>query len=246
MPGLLLRAVFGLYASLAFLVIVLLLLCPVLIAAPILPLRRTIGRWAVRAWLLSIGVRFQVQGRQNLPSGPCVVVCNHASYVDGIVLTAALPSRFSFLVQHRARSWPYVGLVIRRMGVRFVNRESPRQAACAVLGLIRGARRGDSFAIFPEGTFRRAPGLQPFHTGAFLVGAKAGVPIVPVAMRGTRTLLADGAPWPSWSSVEIEILTPLESRETHRAAARDMQDLAHRQIEQHCGEAGASGTGRSP
>lgn len=231
-----LRVIYGLYATAAFVVVILLLFCPVLIVMPWLPLRRFIGRWAVRSWLLSIGVGFRVHGLERLPRGPCVVVCNHASYVDGIVLTAALPERFTFLVQHRAASWPYVGLIIRRMGVRFVNRELPRPAARATLRLIRDARNGGSLAIFPEGSFRREPGLMPFYTGAFFIAAKASIPVVSVAMRGTRTLLHDGAPWPSWSSVEIEVLEPLQPQGASRAEAERLQRRACDCIEKHSGE----------
>lgn len=231
-----LRTVYGLYASFAFAVVILLLFCPVLISMPWLPLRRFVGRWAVRSWLLSMGAGFRVRGLDRLPPGPCVVVCNHASYVDGIVLTAALPERFTFLVQHRAAAWPYVGLIIRRMGVRFVNREQPRSAARATLGLIREARHGGSLAIFPEGTFRRQPGLMPFFTGAFLIAAKAGIPVVPVAMRGTRRLLAEAAPWPSWSTVEIDVLEPIQPQGASRDEAERLRQRAFECINRHCGE----------
>jgi 1-acyl-sn-glycerol-3-phosphate acyltransferase len=158
--------IYGAYAITAFVVVVLMLFCPLLIIAPTLRLRRVIGRVAVRTWLAAIFVPFRVRGLRNLPPEPCIALCNHASYVDGILFTAALPSRFTFLVQHRAADWPYVGLIIRRMGVTFVNRESAAPAARAVLGLIRHARNGGSLAIFPEGTFRQEPGLMPFFRGA--------------------------------------------------------------------------------
>jgi len=187
------KAAYGLYALTAFVILILVLFCPLLITVPWLPVRRFIGRWAVRSWLFSIGVKFRIAGFERLPTEPCIVVCNHASYVDGIVLTAALPERFTFLVQHRAEQWPYVGLIIRRMGVRFVNREYPRAAAHATLALIREARNGGSLAIFPEGTFQMDPRLLPFYSGAFMIAAKTGLPVVPVIMRGTRRFFHDGA-----------------------------------------------------
>ena len=237
MTGHALRAVYGMYSLAAFVIVILLLFCPLLIAAPWLPARRFIGRWAVRSWLFSIGVSFRVRGLEKLPAGPCIVVCNHASYVDGIVLTAALPERFTFLVQHRAEQWPYVGLIIRRMGVRFVNRENPRAAARATLGLIRGARSGESFAIFPEGTFEKDPGLLPFQLGAFLVAAKTSRPVVPAAMRGTRRLLHDGARWPSWSAIEIELFDPVYAAGTHRSDAVTLRNSVASLVSAHCQEA---------
>lgn len=231
-----LKAIYGVYALTAFVVVVLLLFCPILIVTPWLSVRRFIGRWAVRSWLFSVGVSFRVRDIERLPDGPCVVVCNHASYVDGIVLTAALPERFTFLVQHRAEQWPYVGLIILRMGVRFVNRESPRAAASAALGLMREARKGGSLAIFPEGSFQKEPGLMPFYSGAFLIAAKTGLPLVPVVMRGTRTFFHDGARWPSWSSVEIEFFEPEYAAGVQRKDAEALKTRAFQVIEVNVGE----------
>jgi len=90
----------------------------------------------VRTWLALSFIPFRVRGLENLPPGPCIAVCNHASYLDGLIATAALPSRFTFLVQHAAADWPYVGLIIRRMKVSFVNRGSVRAAAQATRELI--------------------------------------------------------------------------------------------------------------
>ncbi len=231
-----LKTLYGLYTVAAFVIVILLVFCPVLIVVPWLPARRFIGRWAVRVWLLSIGVRFRVHGLEKVPAGPCVVVCNHASYVDGIALTAALPERFTFLVQHRAEHWPYIGLIIRRMAVCFVNRESPRSAARAALGLIREANRGGSLAVFPEGTFQKDPGLQPFYTGAFLIAVKSGCPVVPAVMRGTRALLHDGASWPSWSAIEIELFEPMYAAGPQRCDAEQLKSDIYRLINAHCGE----------
>ena len=218
-----LATAYGLYALAAFIIVVLLLFCPLLIVAPSLRLRREIGRLTVRAWLVVCGVRLRVRGLESLPGGPAVVVCNHASYVDGIVLTAALPARFTFLVQHKTEGWPYVGTIITRMGVRYVIRESPRAAARAALGLIRAGRRGESLAIFPEGSFERPPGLRPFFRGAFLVAARAKLPVVPVVMLGTRQFFADGERWPSWSTIDIRLFDPVPPSGHDRAAVAVLQ-----------------------
>lgn len=230
------RAAYGLYACVAFVAVILVMFCPALIAAPWLPLRRFIGRLAVRTWLLTIGVRFSVRGLDHLPEGPCVVVSNHASYVDGIVLTAALPMRFTFLVQRKIRDWPYVGLIIHRMGSRFVDRENPRAAAAATLGLIGLVEAGGSLAIFPEGTFVAEPGLMPFHEGAFFIAAKTNVPVVPVIMRGTRRFFRDGARWPSWSTIELEVFEPMSAEGRTRDQARALLQQAFRRIDMALGE----------
>lgn len=232
-----LATLYGCYAAAAFVVVVFVLFCPVLIVAPTLRWRRAIGRACVRAWLYASFIPFRVRGREHLPQGPCVAVCNHASYLDGILLTAALPARFTFLVQHGAADWPYIGLIVRRMGVLFVNREAPRAAAQATRALIERLRAGESLAIFPEGTFRAAPVLLPFRSGAFLVAARAGVPVVPVALRGTRRLFGEGQRLFRHSRVDIEILPPLNPEGGHREAAERLRAAARNAILARCGEA---------
>jgi 1-acyl-sn-glycerol-3-phosphate acyltransferase len=237
-----LATLYGCYAAAAFVVVVFVLFCPVLIVAPTLRLRREIGRACVRAWLAASFIPFRVRGREHLPAGPCVVVCNHASYLDGILLTAALPARFTFLVQHGAADWLYIGLIVRRMGVHFVNRQAPRAAARATRALIERLDAGESLAIFPEGTFRAAPELLPFRSGAFLVAAHAGVPVVPVALRGTRRLFGEGQRLFRHSRVEVEILPALRADGAHREAVERLLESSRAAILARCGESdGAAG-----
>lgn len=200
---------YGLCAALVFGAIVFLLVCPLIVVAPTLSLRRAIGRAGVRVALSAIGVPMRVRGLQHLPAGPCIAVSNHASYLDGVVLTSALPSRFTFVVQDGAADWPYVGLVIHRMGVSFINRSLAREAAAQTRALLRRVEEGESLAIFAEGTFNPEPGLLAFKKGAFLLAARAQVPVVPVAIRGTRRLYGDGHWLPRWSRVTVEILPAL-------------------------------------
>lgn len=229
--------IYGGYAVLAFVVVVLLLFCPLLIVAPTLRLRRRIGRLTVRAWLLAMGVSFRVKGLEHLPATPCVVLCNHASYVDGIVLTSALPENFTFLVQHEAKHWPYVGLIIRRMGVAFVNRHAVMPAALSVRQMIRDVEAGASVAIFPEGSFRKDPGLLRFFGGAFTIATKTGVPVVPAVMRGSRRLLCDGETLPRPSAIEIEFFAPIGATGSGREDAAALCAEARAVMLRHCGEA---------
>ncbi|MDP3295248.1 MAG: lysophospholipid acyltransferase family protein [Nevskia sp.] len=215
----LLRKLHGFYSTLMFVVVVLLLFCPLLIAAPTLPLRRAIGRFSVRAWLALSFIPFRVRGLDHLPAEPTLVICNHASYLDGLLLTAALPARFTFLVQHGAADWPYVGLAIRRMGCSFVNRSSPRVAAKATKALIDRIKAGESFAIFPEGTFRAEPLMLKFQSGAFVIAARAAAKVAPVVIRGSRAVLGEGAKRVSWAAIEIECFPALEASDDSRAAA---------------------------
>lgn len=217
------RTLYGVCAALGFALLIL-PLCLLIIAGPTLAIRRAIGRIGVRLATALIGCPIRVQGLEHVPPGPCVCVANHASYLDGLVLTAALPARFSFLVQHGAAGWPLVGWTIARMGVSFVNRGSPREAAAATRELIRRIRGGESFTIFAEGTFRREPGLLPFQTGAFAIASRAQVPVLPAVIRGTRTIFPEGARLPRRQRIDIELLPAIHAEGSDRQAASQLRD----------------------
>jgi 1-acyl-sn-glycerol-3-phosphate acyltransferase len=232
-----------LYAPLAALILVALLLpvCCLVIIGPTLAFRRATGRYGVRLMMAAIGVPMRVRGTENLPAGANIVVCNHASYLDGIVMTAALPGRYSFVVQDGAARWPLVGRCLRRMGVVFVNRSEARAGARTTRELMRRLRSGEALTIFAEGTFEAADGLLPFKTGAFLMAARCGVPAVPAAIRGSRRLYGGGRRLPRWSRLDIEIGAPIAPTGTDRDAALQLRDAARREVLRLSGEIDRAG-----
>ena len=230
-----LELAYGAYAALAlgFAIVVMI---PFVLLMPTLALRRACGRFGVRFALSLALVPVRVRGLEHLPAGPCLVVSNHASYLDGPLMTMALPSRFTFVVQHGAAGWPVFGRIIRAMGVTFVNRTEARAGASQTRGLIRRLQNGDSLTVFAEGTFEDAPGLLPFRRGAFLMAVHAGVPVVPAAIRGTRRLLGGGRMRLLWNPVDIEFFAPLAPAGDHRHAADQLRDAARSVVLAHCGE----------
>ena len=210
--------------------------CLLVIVAPGLGLRRAIGRGGMRLALLCMGVPLRVRGLEHLPSGPCIAIANHASYLDGLILTAALPAHFTFVVQDGAASWPLIGATIRRMGATFVNRSAAREGARQTRALIREVQNGTSLAIFAEGTFKAEPGLLPFKNGAFMMAVRACVPCVPIGMRGTRTLWGGHNRLPHWHPVCIQVLPAIMPAGTHKDAEIELRDAVRAQILVLCGE----------
>lgn len=223
---------YAVLATIVFAIAIFCVVCPLVILGPTLAIRRFFGRHGVRCSLALIGVPMRVRGLEHVPVGPCVAVSNHASYVDGIVLTAALPTHFTFVVQDGAADWPYVGLVIRRMGGSFVNRGAARQGAAQTRNLIRRASEGESLAIFAEGGFDPDPGLLPFKKGAFLIASRAGVPVLPVGIRGTRRFFGGGRKLPRWSHIEIELCPPIPASDD----ADSLLQAARIAVARVCGE----------
>lgn len=212
-----------------------LLVCVLVIIGPTLAIRRETGRIGVRLMLASIGIPLFVRGSQHLPPGANLVVANHASYLDGLVLTAALPRRYSFVVQDGAASWPVVGLTLRRMGVLFVNRGSARSSAQLTRLMIRRLHHGEPLAVFAEGTFKAEPGLLPFKNGAFLMAARTQSAIVPTGIRNTRTVFGGGRYSLRWAPVIVEFAPAL--RASGEDAAQTLRQQTRAAVLTLCGEA---------
>ncbi len=171
-----------------------------------------VGGEAIRLLLRLCGLSLEVRGLDQLPAGPCVLVVNHASYVDGLLLVAALPRPFAFVAKRELRGSGLLRLPLQRLGTEFVERFDVERSVADATRLADAVASGRSLAYFPEGTFAAQPDLLPFHLGAFLAAAQAGVPVLPVALRGSRTLLPGGCWWPRPARLEIEVCTPVPPR----------------------------------
>jgi 1-acyl-sn-glycerol-3-phosphate acyltransferase len=231
-----LRFAYGLYAIGAFL---LLALCTLLatLCLPGVQRRRAAARAGARAFLWAAGMPLTVRCLERLPAGQCVVVSNHASYIDGVVFTAALPPRFGFVIKREMNSVPLAGLLLRRLGSEFVERFNRNRGAADARRVLRNAVSGNSLVFFPEGTFPQRPGLLKFHTGAFLTAARAGCPVVPALVKGTRVTLAPGGALPRPGRIVVEILPAVTvDADTTEVAASQLRDRARESILRELGE----------
>lgn len=203
-----LRIAYGLYVWLVFLVIA---FCTTLVALflPGLERRRRVARAMARAVLRLAGMTIVVKWPERIPDGQCVIVANHASYLDGLVMTAALPPRFAFVIKREMSRVPLAGLLLRRLGSQFVERFNSKRSAADARRMVRTAVDGHSLVFFPEGTFSQRPGLLKFHAGAFATAARAGCPVVPVVVRGTRSALPPKGRLPRAAQIEVQFLPAL-------------------------------------
>ncbi len=206
----------------------------------LLPRRR--WRWAFAHRVARVvaplaGISIRVQGRDQLPpEGPCVLVANHASYLDSLVLTAALPRGFRYIAKAELRERSLVRPLLERLGVFFVQRFDPLQASRDTEPAFRAVDAGDSLAFFPEGTFRPAAGLDVFHMGAFVTAVRTRTPVVPVALRGTRELLR-GSQWlPRPGRISVVVGPSIAPAGDDWSEAVRLRDAARAFILEHCGE----------
>ncbi len=230
------RFAYGVYAIAAFLVLAACALLATLLL-PAVQRRRAAARAFARAFLWVAGMPLTVKSLERLPQGQCVVVSNHASYIDGIVFTAALPPRFAFVIKREMSDVPLAGLLLRRLGSEFVERFNRQRGAADARRVLRNAAGGNSLVFFPEGTFTRVPGLLKFHSGAFLAAARAECPVVPATVTGTRVALPPRGGLPRPGRIVVEILPPVHATTaSSETRAVELRDRAREAILKELGE----------
>ncbi|HLX06560.1 MAG TPA: AMP-binding protein [Thermoanaerobaculia bacterium] len=198
---------------------------------PGLARRRRLARAAARGMFHCAGLPLRAGGLEQLaaraagtPGTGCLVAVNHASYLDGIALTAMLPPEFAFVAKRELDDSFLTRVMMRRLGTLLVERFDPAQSAGEVPKAAAALAGGESLVIFPEGTFRRAPGLRPFRLGGFLAAAQAGAAVFPAALHGTRQVFRDDAAIFRRGQVELEVLPPISPDGDDWPAALRLRD----------------------
>lgn len=216
-----------------------LVMLPGLPLVAILPGKRAragLARGGSRLMFALSGIPLRVTGRDHLPDRPCVYVANHASYIDSPVLRAALPGHLIFVAKRELRDNPLISLMIDRIGGEYLERFDHRRSLEDLARTEARAVAGESVAFFAEGTFTSAEGLRPFRIGAFMVAVRTGLPVVPVAIRGTRPILRGHSFSPRPGRVEVRIGAPVQPEGDDWEAALDLRDRARAWIVDNCGE----------
>ncbi len=242
MAGSLKASAFALYSWSAFVLLVLF----AWLGTVLLPGDRL--RWKAAgsiARLLAIVTRtpLSITGIENLEHlpGACVIVVNHTSYLDSFVMAAVIPHPFRPVVKAEFTGRMLTRLPLEKLRAEFVERFDTGKSVENTGRLVTDLEGGERLLFFPEGTFTRIPGLQPFYLGAFKAAADAGVPVIPVAIRGTRSILRDGSWFPRHGAVTVTVGEAIEpaagsgqEKSWERAVAlrRDARSF----ILRHCGE----------
>jgi 1-acyl-sn-glycerol-3-phosphate acyltransferase len=219
----------------------------ILVVAAIAPGRTTwrVGQGFSRLFLRLCAIPLAVRGLENVPArGPYVVAANHTSYLDGAVLLAILPwEKSAFVAKSELRDNVITRIFLRGLGAQFVERFDVQKSAEHADELAGAAREGTTLIVFPEGTLLRHTGLLPFRTGAFQTAAQAQIPVVPVALRGVRSVLRDGTWYLRRAPVSVTISAPVAPEGADWNAAVRLRDRVRGEILKHCGEPDLAATG---
>ena len=180
-------------------------------------------RWA-RALLWAAKVKVEMQGLENLyVDRPQIIVSNHQSWFDVFVLAAHLPVRYRFVAKQELAKIPVFGSAWRSCGHVSVDRGNKEAAVEALDQAWREVREESlTMILFAEGTRSRDGRLQPFKKGAFVLAVQGQVPIVPIAVVGTREIMAKGATRVRSGTVTVRIGTPIP---TEGSTIRDRNRL---------------------
>ena len=126
-----------------------------------------------------LGVRVAVSGRMT--ETPCLVVCNHISWLDILVLGSLLP--IVFLSKAEVGRWPAVARLAHAGGTLFIERGRAGAARNSIMEIRRALDRQQSVAVFPEGTTSWGDSVRAFHPRLFAAAIESGRPVQPVALR---------------------------------------------------------------
>lgn len=187
------------------------------------------------------GISLTVRGIDRLPPESFVAVANHASYLDSFALAAVLPDRVAFVAGEVFATQRLVGMVLRRIGAQFVTRDHTTEVRAQLAGFAKLVEAGTPLVFFPEGGLAATVGLRRFHHGAFVVATDAGVPVVPVAIRGTRRLVAPGSRRLRRGPVTVIVGDPIEPVGSGWQAAVELGNQARRVIAEQCLEPDIAG-----
>jgi 1-acyl-sn-glycerol-3-phosphate acyltransferase len=231
---------YGIFAGMAFTAVTIPTIC-LMVIIPGETNRRRLARGAASLVLRLAGTGPLVSGLENLPAGACVVAANHASYLDGIILTAVLPPRFTFVIKREMTEVPFAHFLLRRLGSEFVERTNRNRGATDIRRILQKAKHQRSLAFFPEGTFRPEPGLRRFHNGAFAAAKRGDLPVVPVIIRGSRQVLPADRVLPIRSRIEV-IIKPIINPSNGNVSSRDLMTACRQRILEELDEPDATET----
>jgi 1-acyl-sn-glycerol-3-phosphate acyltransferase len=196
---------------------------------------------SLRIYFRLIGCRIHMEGEEHVAAyGACIYVSNHSSYSDVLAVMALFWTTYHFVAKSEINDMPFIGTFLRKIGHFAFERSKLRARSRQAEQMEQALLRGESIFVFAEGTFTAQAGIRPFQLGAFRAAVKTGRPIVPVAVRGARRFLRDGAFLPKPSRITITVCPALfpapDSAGREWAEVLRLRDETRRIISYHAGE----------
>jgi 1-acyl-sn-glycerol-3-phosphate acyltransferase len=178
--------------------------------------------WA-KIILWGTGVEVKVRGLSNIDKQKTYIfVPNHLSFFDIFSLLAYLPVDFKFILKKELMRIPVLGWSMKRAGYISIDRSSPAKAKRTLMRAVDRIKSGTSLVIFAEGTRGYDGHLQPLKRGAFQLAIASGVPVVPMAIKGTKEIMPKGSFTIRKGSIVIQLEKPIETVTYTKQAMPDL------------------------
>ena len=172
-----------------------------------------LGRLWSRLVLRSAGVTATATRDPALDPGvPCIYAANHQSQFDIPALVLTMPADFRMVAKRSLLYIPIFGWALWLAGFIFIDRSNRDQAIRTLKRAAKRLRRGTSIVVFAEGTRSPDGRLLPFKRGGFVLAIEAGVPVVPVTLRGGREILPKGSLRVRPGHIEVHFGAPVDTR----------------------------------
>ena len=195
-------------------------------------------RFLLRCFFFTVRIKRNISGKEHIRNASDVIfVSNHTSYLDGAFIISLIPFPVRFIAKSEFRNKFFAGLILKRLGVIFVERFDPRTGLADVRSISEHASESYPLYFFAEGTFTKNAGLRPFRMGAFATAVNNRHGIVPISINGARSILPDENYLPFHGNVRITVFEIIQEEGAGWDAAINMRNRVREKILEHCGEA---------
>ncbi|MBE5898954.1 MAG: 1-acyl-sn-glycerol-3-phosphate acyltransferase [Lachnospiraceae bacterium] len=187
-------------------------------------------QWGFKCCLFISGVKLDIRGLENLPTEPdkpALLVGNHNSFFDVIIMYTLFPERTGFIAKKAFKKVPSLNLWMMRLYCLFLDRKDTKQGLKIILKAIDYVKEGISIFVFPEGTRSKDGKMIPFKAGAFKISTKTGCPIIPVVLSGTADIFENHLPKIKKGNVVITIGEPIDPNSLEKEEKKHIADYTH-------------------
>ncbi len=169
-------------------------------------------RWWGQASIRLADLQLDVRGLEKFPPGGAILIFNHVSLFDILIIYAGLPDKIRFGAKIELFSIPFFGQAMQLTGTLPIARNNLRSVQKVYAIAADRTAKGERFALAPEGTRQLAPGIGEFKLGPFVLAIEAQAPIVPVVIKGAEKVMTKA----SWfisirgdRKVYVDVLSPM-------------------------------------
>lgn len=192
-------------------------------------LYKVVNGWANHI-LKVIGVSVKIKGIENLPKRNCLIVSNHQSNADFLILMAKLDKQMGFIAKKEILKLHIVGTWMKAINCVFIDREDIRESLKAINKGIDNLEKGYSMVIFPEGTRSKSHELGEFKKGSMKMATKTNVPLVPIALDNTFKVFEEENGKLKSADVTMSILEPINVSELTKEEKMDLAEIVKQRI----------------